>query len=303
MITLAQVENAGTGGGRRPRLLLLADAAATLRVSTLGRKGTQRFFRFARAGTPGGVAVSSQMLNEQTFASAEVPAARAPATQTMSLAGTIAKAVTLLVVAALCGTVGWSVGLDWFSTSSGLWWLIGYFLLIGLTIAAASNPDLALPAGLAYGVLMGFWMGAVSRVYEEQYDGIVAQALLASVCAFLACLVLYLVRAVRVTPKLTRAIITATLGIFLMYLAAWILSIFDVDLLLLTEPTTVGIALSIGICLVAAFNLFLDFAVIERGIKAGAPVTLEWYAALGLLSTLVWLYAELLRLLALLRNR
>jgi uncharacterized YccA/Bax inhibitor family protein len=202
-----------------------------------------------------------------------------------------------------CGAVGWSVGLDWFSSSSGLWWLIGYFLLIGLTIAAVSNPDLALPAGFFYSVLMGFWMGAVSRVYEEQYDGIVAQALLASVCAFLACLILYLTRSVRVTPKLTRAIITATLGICIMYLTAWILSIFGVDLLLIDEPNAVGIALSVGICLVAAFNLFLDFAIIEKGIEAKAPVTWEWYAALGLLSTLVWLYAEILRLLALLRNR
>jgi uncharacterized YccA/Bax inhibitor family protein len=244
------------------------------------------------------------MLNEQTFASAPVPATRAPAeARTMSLTGTIVKAIALLGVALLCGAVGWSVALDWFSTSSGLWWLIGYFLLIGLTIAAASNPDLALPTGLLYAVLMGFWMGAVSRVYEEEYDGIVAQALLASVSAFLVCLVLYLVRAVRVTPRLTRAIIIATLGIFVMYLAGWILSIFGVDLLFIDEPTSLGIGLSIAICLVAAFNLFLDFAVIEKGIAARAPVTMEWYAAFGLLATLVWLYAEILRLLALLRNR
>jgi uncharacterized YccA/Bax inhibitor family protein len=243
------------------------------------------------------------MLNEQTFAPTAVPAGQArAAASTMSLTGTIVKSIALLVVAMLCGGVGWSVGLDWFS-SSGLWWLVGYFLLIGLTIAAVSNPDLALPVGLLYAVLMGFWMGAVSRVYEEEYDGIVAQALLASVSAFLAVLVLYLVRAVRVTPKLTRAIVTATLGICVMYFAAWILSIFGVDLLLITEPTTLGIALSIGICLVAAFNLFLDFAVIEKGIDRGAPTTMEWYAAFGLLSTLVWLYAELLRLLALLRAR
>jgi uncharacterized YccA/Bax inhibitor family protein len=248
--------------------------------------------------------VSSQMLNERTFSPAGTPAAPAQAAaSTMSLTGTIGKAVALLVVAMLCGVVGWRVGLDWFSTSSGLWWLIGYFVLIGLTIAAASNPDLALPAGLAYAVLMGFWMGAVSRVYEEVYDGIVAQALLASVSAFLACLALYLVRAVRVTPKLTRTVITATLGICVMYLFAWILSIFGADLLLINEPTTAGIALSVGICLVAAFNLFLDFAIVESGIEAGAPVTMEWYAAFGLLSTLVWLYAEILRLLALLRNR
>jgi len=248
--------------------------------------------------------VSSQMLNERTFASVSRPAAGAPAVpRAMSLAGTIAKSLALLVVAFLTGGIGWSVGNDWFSSSSGLWWLIGYFLLIGITIAAVSNPDMAMPAGFAYALLMGFWMGAVSRVYEEKYDGIVAQALLASVCAFLACLVLYLSRAVRVTPKMTRVIVTATIGIALTYFVAWILSIFGVDLLLWTSPTTGGIVLSIGICLVAAFNLFLDFAVIEAGVDRGAPVQMEWYAALGLLSTLVWLYAELLRLIALLRSR
>jgi len=246
--------------------------------------------------------MSSQMLNDQTFAPGSVAVAReATAAGTMSLRGTIFKSIGLLIVAMATGAIGWSVGLDWFSTT-GLWWLLGYFLLIGLTIAAASNPDLALPTGLLYAVLMGFWMGAVSRVYEEKYDGIVAQALLASVSAFLVCLVLYLVRAVRVTPKLTRTIITATLAIFVMYLAAWILSIFGVDLLLIDEPNAIGIALSIGICIVAALNLFLDFAVIERGIEQGAPVNMEWYAAFGLLATLVWLYAELLRLIALLRN-
>lgn len=246
--------------------------------------------------------MSSQMLNERTFSPVGAVSAQAAA-PAMSLTGTIGKAIALLVVAMLFGAAGWRVGLDWFSASSALWWLIGYFALIGLTLAAASNPDLALPAGLAYAVLMGFWMGAVSRVYEEVYDGIVAQALLASVSAFLACLVLYLVRAVRVTPRLARTVITATLGICVMYLMALILSIFGVDLLLIDEPTTAGIVLSIGICLVAAFNLFLDFAVIEAGIEARAPVTMEWYAAFGLLSTLVWLYAEILRLLALLRNR
>jgi uncharacterized YccA/Bax inhibitor family protein len=247
--------------------------------------------------------VSSQLLNEQTFAPARIEAGRVGAApSSMTLAGTIIKAVALLGLAALTGAFGWSVALDWFS-SSGLWWLLGYFLLIGITIAAASNPDLALPAGLLYAVLMGFWMGAVSRVFEEEYDGIVAQALLASVCAFLACLVLYLVRAVRVTPRLTRAIITATLGICVMYSVGWILSIFGVDLLLISEPNALGIGLSIAICLVAAFNLFLDFAIIEQGIEQNAPVTMEWYAAFGLLATLVWLYAELLRLLALLRNR
>ena len=247
--------------------------------------------------------VSSQMLNDRTFESVAAPAAgaRAPA-GTMTLGGTIGKSLVLLVVAGIFSGFGWNYALEWFS-QSGLWWLFGYFILIGLTIAAVNNPELAMPVGLLYSVLMGFWMGAVSRMYEEAYDGIVGQALLASVCAFLACLGLYLVGAVRVTPKLTRTIITATLAICLMYFMAWILSIFGVDLLFFNEPTTAGILLSVGICIVAALNLFLDFGFIESGVKRGAPPAMEWYAAFGLISTLVWLYAEVLRLLALLRSR
>ena len=242
--------------------------------------------------------MASQMLSDQTFAGASATLGKEQTTAgTMTLQGTIAKSLLLLVVALASGAFGWSKALDWFSTT-GLWWLLGYFLLIGLTIAAAQNPSLAMPVGFLYALMMGFWMGAVSRVYETVYDGIVAQALLASVSAFLVCLLLYLSGAVRATPKMTRLIITATLGIFVMYMAAWILSIFGVDLLLINQPNVWGIALSIGICIVAALNLFLDFAVIETGIERKAPAVMEWYAAFGLVVTLVWLYLEMLRLLS-----
>lgn len=245
------------------------------------------------------------MLNDHTFAAPSgTGVGNRASASTMTLNGTILKSLMLLGLTVLFGAMGWQMAPEWFSASSGgLWWLIGYFLLIGLSIGAASNPDLALPAGLVYSVIMGFWMGAVSRVYDSMYEGIVTQALLASVSVFLACLVLYLIGAVRATPKLTRVVITATFGIFVMYMMSWILSIFGVDLYFWNEPTTTGILISVAICIVAALNLFLDFGVIEQGIERHAPASREWYAALGLLSTLVWLYVEVLRLLALLRGR
>ena len=92
----------------------------------------------------------------------------------------------------------------------------------------------------------------------------------------------------------------ATVGIGLLYLVAWLLSLFGADLVFLSTPTPLGIGLSIAICIVAALNLILDFGVIEAGAAAGAPREMEWLAALGLVSTLVWLYLEILRLLALL---
>lgn len=245
--------------------------------------------------------MSSQMLNDRTFSTTPAEATR-PATGTMTLAGTVTRALVLLAIAAIFASWGWSVALDWFS-QSGLWWLFGYFILIGLTIAAVNNPTMAMVAGFLYAIMMGFWMGAVSRMYEIAYDGIVSQALLASVSVFLGCLLLYMIGAVRATPKFTRIVIIATFGILLMYLSAWILSLFGVDLLMINEPTTWGIVLSAAICIIAALNLIIDFAVIDEGIKRGAPASMEWYAAFGLISTLVWLYAEILRFLALVRSR
>lgn len=221
----------------------------------------------------------------------------------MTLRGTIVKALLLLLLAFMFGAIGWTNALIWFADASAIWWIVGFVVLTGLSIAAAANPRLALPAGVLYAVLMGLWMGAISRVYEFVYEGIVGQALLASVCAFLACLVLYLSRAIRVTPRFTRAIMIAVGGILLLYLIGWILLLFGVNPRFMTEPTVLGIFISAAICLVAALSLLQDFAFVEQGIEAGAPAAMEWYAAFGLLATLIWLYAELLRLLALLRSR
>ena len=240
--------------------------------------------------------MAHQMLNERTFAgTAAKPAERA---RTMTVGGTVGRALFLLVITVGFAGLGWRAAANVLVTS-GMWVFLGYLLLIALTIAAASNPRLALPAGLLYAVLTGLWIGAISRVYEAYYDGIVAQALLASLATVLACLVLYLSRAFRLTTKAVRVIVAATIGIALMYFAAWILSIFGLDLLFWTDPgNPVGIAISVAICIVAALNLMLDFGFIEQGVKLGAPSEFEWYAAFGLLSTVVWLYLEILRLIA-----
>jgi len=238
--------------------------------------------------------MARQMLNERTFAAA--PAR--PVARTMTVGGTVFKTLVLLVVTAGFAGVGWRAA-GHVLVTSGLWFFLGYLLLIALTVATAGNPRLALPVGLLYALLTGLWIGAISRVYEVYYDGIVAQALLASLATVLACLILYLSRAFRLTSKAVRVIVGATLGIALLYFAAWIMSIFGLDLLFFTDPgNPVGIAISVAICIVAALNLMLDFGFIEAGVKTGAPKEMEWYAAFGLLSTIVWLYLEFLRLLA-----
>ena len=220
----------------------------------------------------------------------------------MSYGGVVVKTLLFLVVLVIAASWGWQNADRWFSPTSGLLFFVGYLVLMALTFAAVANPRIAAVAGLFYALLMGAWMGAISSVYESYYEGIVGQAVFTSICVFLACLLLYGFRIVRVTNKFAGMVIGATVGILFLYLFAWVLSIFGAGLALWNSPTPLGIGLSIAIALVAALNLFLDFAVIDRGTEAGAPKAFEWYCAYGVMSTLVWLYVEILRVLALLRR-
>ncbi len=251
--------------------------------------------------------MSRQMLNEATFseehtqkltgAPAGRPARAAVAVRSMSYAGTIVKAAFLLAITIGFATVGWRAAAK-VHASSGLWFFLGYILLIALSFAAAANPRLALWAGILYAVLMGTWMGSISRIYEAYYDGIVGQALLASVCVFAACLFLYSIRAVRVTGKFVRFVLISVLAIGFMYLVGWLVSLFGIRLNFLYNGSSVGVGVSLFVVIIAALSLILDFAIIESGVKSRAPKAFEWYCAYGLLTTLVWLYLEILRLLA-----
>src|SRR5262245_42373137 len=243
--------------------------------------------------------MSRQMLGENTFGAENVRAITEgkPVTRTMTYGGTIVKAAFFLAL-----TIGFAIlGWRWAATvqaSSGLWFFLGYLLLIGISIAAVGNPRLAAIAGLLYAVLMGLWMGSISRIYEAYYEGIVGQAVLATVCVFAACLFLYSFRVIRVAVRFVRLVLISLLGIGFMYLVGWLVSLFGIRLNFFYHPSGVGIGISLFIVLIAAFSLILDFASIESGVKSGAPKAFEWYCAFALLSTLVWLYLEVLRLLA-----
>jgi uncharacterized YccA/Bax inhibitor family protein len=249
--------------------------------------------------------MAQQMLTDQTFSPAAIQAAGGvkSGSDQMSIPGVTIKAAILLVITGFFGAIGWQNADRVFETANGMWFLLGFMILIGLSVAAANNPKIAFVLGLVYAVFMGLYMGSISKLYNELWDGIVPQALMATVCVFAVCLVLYNIGAVKVTAKFTRVVIAATLGIALLYLVAWILSIFDVDIYFWLNPNPVGIVISAGIALVAALNLFIDFDQISKGVSAGAPKAMEWYSAFGLLATLVWLYLQVLQLLAVTRSR
>jgi uncharacterized YccA/Bax inhibitor family protein len=244
--------------------------------------------------------LAQQMINEQTFSPDSIARLKAGAgsTRGMTVAGTVLKSLVLFVLTCASAVVGWSYADRVIEATSGPSWLLGYFLLIALSFLAIANPRLAPLGGLVYAVLMGLWVGGISQVYEVAYDGIVAQALMATMAIVLVCLVLYAFGLVKVSGRFVLVVVAATLGIGLLYLSAWILSIFGVDLRFWTDPSPTGIAISVVICIVAALNLFIDFAVVDQGVANGAPSFMEWYSAWGLLATVVWLYLEVLYLLA-----
>ncbi len=222
--------------------------------------------------------------------------------ETMSVGG-VTRATGIMLVVLLGGAfVGWNqvTATDPPQLPGFLWvpMLVGF----GLAIAGVVKPELAWLFGPLYAATQGFVLGAISRVYELAWEGIVLQAVLATIATTIVMVVLYATRTIRVTDKLRSVIIGATLGLALFYLASLVLSLFGATMPLVWDSGLFGILFSAAVVALAAFNLLLDFDLIERGVRAGAPARYDWFAALGLMVTLVWLYLEILRLLARIRD-
>jgi uncharacterized YccA/Bax inhibitor family protein len=178
-------------------------------------------------------------------------------------------------------------------------------LLVALVVMIVTvvRPQWVKVTGPIYALVEGVLVGAISKIYSDFYDGIILQAVLATFAVFVAMLFLYASRIIKVTQKLRSGIILATAGIFFFYLISIGLSLFGVDIPFVWDGGPFSILISVLIVGVASFNLLLDFDLIERGIRDEAPAWMSWYAAFGLMVTVVWLYLELLRLFALLQGR
>ena len=200
--------------------------------------------------------------------------------------------VTVLAAAAtwaLPGQTGWSLALPAV--------LVAFVLGLVISFKTIANPA----ATLAYGALYGVALGAISEAFNLVYPGIVMQALIGTFGVFAGMLVVYKTGAIRVTPKLTRWVLGALIGAFVLMLANGIAYLFGGDLGLRSGGTT-AILFSIVMIGIAAFMLLLDFDMADEAIRRGAPAKFAWYIAFGLLVTVVWLYIEILRLLSYFRE-
>jgi uncharacterized YccA/Bax inhibitor family protein len=229
------------------------------------------------------------------------PAAR---TGVMTANSTFAKTFVLFLLVLAGGAFGWSqvgVGPANDVEIPGWTWifLIGAFVVAMVCIFKPKASPFLAPL---YAVLEGVFLGALSKAFEVQWNGIVFQAVLATIGVFFATLALYVFGIVKVTRKFAMVVIGATLGIFMLYLFGAILSIFGVDVVFWNEPSALGIIVSVAICIVASLNLFLDYEFIRQASVQGSPKYMEWYGGFGIMVTLVWIYIEMLRLLSLLRQ-
>jgi len=165
-------------------------------------------------------------------------------------------------------------------------------------LVASFKPNWSPIASPVYALLEGLFVGSISAMYATAYDGIVGQAVMLTMGTLVIMLAIYKANLIPVTQKFKTGVFMATGAIALVYLASWIMGMFGINMPYIHEGGMIGIGISVVIIGVAALNLLIDFDSFEKGEEAGAPKYMEWFFAMGLLVTLVWLYIEFLRLLS-----
>jgi uncharacterized YccA/Bax inhibitor family protein len=154
-----------------------------------------------------------------------------------------------------------------------------------------------------YALLEGLVLGGLSAVFELKYPGIAMQAVGLTFGTLFVMLLAYKSGLIKVTQKFRMGVVAATGGIMVFYLIEMLLGFFGIQFTTINGAGPIGIAVSLFIVAIAALNLVLDFDFVEQGVAAGVPKYMEWYAAFGIIVTLVWLYLEILTLLSKLRSR
>jgi uncharacterized YccA/Bax inhibitor family protein len=183
-------------------------------------------------------------------------------------------------------------------------WVIGGALVgFGLAMVTVFKKAWSPVTGPLYALAEGLLLGGLSAVFERQFPGIVIQAVSLTFGVAFALLLAYTTRLIKPTENFKMGVAAATGGVALVYLTSMVLGLFGVSMPFLHDASPLGIGISIVIVIIAALNLVLDFDFIEQGAEQGAPKYMEWYAAFGLVVTLVWLYLEILRLLSKLQSR
>jgi uncharacterized YccA/Bax inhibitor family protein len=221
--------------------------------------------------------------------------------ETMTVQGTINKSLLMLVLLVAGAAVTWTMTFSGYNpmvlTIGGA--IIGFILVL----VAAFKPQYSAALAPGYAVFEGLFIGGLSAIFESMYPGLVIQAVGATFVTFVVCFGLYKYNIVKVTDRFRSVVVAATLAIASFYLISWLLSLFMNFQPVHHGNSLMSIGISAFVIVVAAMNLFLDFDQIEKGAQRNLPKYMEWFGAMGLMITLVWLYVEFLRLLSKLSSR
>lgn len=227
------------------------------------------------------------------------------ADQVMTLQGTVNKTGILLVLVVIGATYTWNL---FFQTGDAaavmpiaIGGAIGGLIFALVTIFKKTWAGVTAPA---YAVLQGLFLGGISAIFEAQFPGIVIQATGLTLGTLASLLLLYKLGIIKPTENFRLMIVSATMGIGLLYLVSFVMNMFgSTGIGFIHSNGLMGIGFSLFVVAIAALNLVLDFDFIEQGSEQGAPKYMEWFGAFALMVTLIWLYLEMLRLLSKLRSR
>lgn len=240
---------------------------------------------------------SNPSLNSKTFERA------APGAGVMTIGGTVNKVGILLLLMLVPASYMWNKVLTAWEPSQAmgpaLIGAIGAFIVAIITVFKKTWAPVTAPL---YAVLEGLFLGAISGVMNMAYPGIAMQAIALTIGTLFTLLLAYRSGLIRATENFKLGVVAATGGIAMLYLVNIVMGFFGARIPFIHESGTVGILFSLFVVVIAALNLVLDFDFIENGAEMGAPKYMEWYAAFGLMVTLVWLYLEILRLLSYLQD-
>ena len=223
-------------------------------------------------------------------------------TGTMSIRGTINKSLFMVLIIFAAGSISWKMIAEGASFAMPLVFgsaIVGFILAL-ITIFSPKYVQVTVPL---YALAEGLFLGGISAMYNHLYEGIVVQAVLLTAATLFLMLTLYRTGVLKATPAFRRGVIIATGAIVIVYLLNFVFSLFGgTGISLIYDNGIAGIGFSLVVVGIAAFNLILDFDNIEKGASMGLSKNYEWYGAFGLMVTLIWLYLEILRLLAKLRR-
>jgi uncharacterized YccA/Bax inhibitor family protein len=220
----------------------------------------------------------------------------------MTIAGTVNQTLILLLL--VIGAAAWT----WSLAAGGspqvgaiaMGGIFGGFIVGMVTIFKKEWAPVTAPI---YALLEGLFLGAISAILNREYPGIVPQAVALTFGTLFCLLAAYRSGLIRATENFKLGVVAATGAICMVYLISIVLRLFGIQFPYIHSAGIIGIGFSLFVIVIAALNLVLDFDFIEQGAQAGAPRYMEWYGGFGLLVTLVWLYLEILRLLAKLNSR